>query len=155
MLRQRGEDPWVRLEMCDGWVVGALRAGVESAMVIERRAGVVKCYDRAGNVERVVCEGEDGWVDLVFCDGEGGMVEGEEGDGNGGDGVWSASLHPVLNMIRIADPDKGESANVRVVRREGVLCFALGREGEVGIRAGEALVREADGGDGMGDGGYV
>lgn len=65
--------------------------------------------------------------------------------------ISTASIHPIYNLIRIADPKKGEKANVTIQREEGVFCFAGvegvvdGREGlggEVAIRKGEVLLRE-------------
>lgn len=59
--------------------------------------------------------------------------------------VWIASVDPLLNMIRIADPAKGENPNVAVVRREGVNVYAAA---EQGIRAGETLLRAGEGTEG-------
>ena len=64
--------------------------------------------------------------------------------------VWSAGVDPLLNLIRIADLNKGEEPNVEVVQREGLFVIALGNQGggEVAIKAGESLLRAGDGGEG-------
>ena len=56
-------------------------------------------------------------------------------------------LTPLTDLIRAADPDKGEVANVRVEQREGVEVFALGKAGQdVAIKNGETLLRNAEAG---------
>lgn len=122
VLHSVGADSWERLEVCDGWVLSSMMEQIERAMRVSRQPVFGKVFDGAGRLE-----------------GVGVANQGEEE--KEGDAVWSASLHPVFNMIRVADVGRGERPNVRVVRREGWVCFALGG----GIRAGEALVREGDG----------
>jgi len=57
--------------------------------------------------------------------------------------VWTGRLEPCLSMIRIADPAKNETPNVRIVRKEGVEVFTLGDKDTVAIRAGAPLLRAA------------
>lgn len=141
VFAQVGTDQFSRLEVCDGWVLSTLVAKIESAMRVFRKPGFAKVFDREGKVERAVCAGEEGWSG-VLC---------EKGGGDGE--VWCASVSPIFNMIRVADPAKGERANVRVVRREGVLCYAVSGDGtEPAVRAGEALLRAADGDGEEGEG---
>jgi len=60
--------------------------------------------------------------------------------------VWVGSIHPLFNMIRVADASIGEKANVIVKEAEGITCVATGfaREGESCIKAGEVILRPAD-----------
>jgi len=154
VMEELGVDQWVRLEACDGWVLTDLKSKIDMAMRMSEGPVCAKVFDRAGVLERVVCSRDLGWNDLVTRGGESVMVEG------GGDvetwnvsGSWIGSIHPIFNMIRVADPAKGERPNVAVVRREGVLCYAIGGgRGEPAIKAGEALVRAEDGVVGLGMG---
>ncbi len=106
-------------------------------MRISHGPGVAKVYSRGGMVEKTIYADDDEWRDLVDG-GEGG--EEREGD----EVVWRATIYPVLNMVRVADKGRGEVPNVRFLRREGLVGVALGEEGEVAVRAGEALVRAGD-----------
>lgn len=140
-LQQAGTDQWRKLEMCDGWVLLTLMDKIESAMRISQGPGFAKVYSRGGMVEKTVYADDDEWQDLVDVGDE----EERGGEGGEGDGVvWSASIHPVLNMVRVADEGRGEVPNVRFLRREGLVGVALGEDGEVAVRAGEALVRAGD-----------
>jgi len=137
VLQQAGTDQWRKLEMCDGWIILTLMDKIESAMRISHGPGVAKVYSRGGMVEKTIYADDDEWRDLVDG-GEGG--EEREGD----EVVWRATIYPVLNMVRVADKGRGEVPNVRFLRREGLVGVALGEEGEVAVRAGEALVRAGD-----------
>lgn len=114
---------------------------IESAMRISQGPGSAKIYSRGGMVEKTVYADDDEWRDLddVRDEEERGGLEREEDEV-----VWRATIYPVLNMVRVADEGRGEVPNVRFLRREGLVGCALGEEGEVAVRAGEALIRAGD-----------
>lgn len=60
--------------------------------------------------------------------------------------VWVAGIDPLFNMIRIADPAKGESPNVLVVQKDILYVYAIKTDdGLPAIKTGEPLLRAADG----------
>lgn len=151
-------DAFTHLKLCDGWVLHALRQNIESVMRIEIRPHCAKVFDQDGMVERELRKGDEGWASLFpggsndasMREGKDGKVhEPEDEDG----GVWIASINPIFNLIRIADPSKGEIPNVGFVQRGGEMCvFAVDKKGdktdttehedtETTIKAGQPLLR--------------
>jgi hypothetical protein len=138
-------DPFEYLEMCDGWVLNTLLAKIMQETRIA-----------TGPVLEKVLDGDEmgAWLRSVRTNYQSSagsaMSTNNESDGSDSkdacENVWVGSIHPLFNMIRVADASIGEKANVIVKEAEGITCVATGfaREGESCIKAGEVILRPAD-----------
>lgn len=152
-------DAFTHLKLCDGWVLHALRQKIESAMRISTRPHCAKVFDQDGMLKSTLGEGDKGW-DRLFPSGSADdsmMGDNEhEGQESEDERVWIGGINPIFNLIRIADPSKGEIPNVGFVQRGGEMyVFAMGKNGdkpdktdtiehedtEITIKAGQPLLR--------------
>ncbi|MCJ1286613.1 hypothetical protein MMC26_005959 [Xylographa opegraphella] len=95
-------DPVRELERTDGWILNTLFAKLMHSTQITKGVRHAKKYDVVG---KLVSE-------------EAPAPEPLDED------VWVGSIHPIFAMIKLADSEKGESANVSVEQGKGVQCFA-------------------------------
>ncbi|MCJ1377875.1 hypothetical protein MMC17_000971 [Xylographa soralifera] len=121
-------DPVAHLEKTDGWVLNTLFAKIIHSTQITKGARHAKMYDDIGK--------------LVYEEAPAPKPVDED--------VWVGSIHPIFSMVKLADRDKGESANVIVEVGKGVKCFAPSNvdldssaksQDIVWIRAGEDILR--------------
>lgn len=133
LFHKSNTDQFLKLSNVDGWIINTLIANINAGMSISHGPRYAKCFGADGMLDKAYGPWDDGWDALT------GHEDHEDR------AVWIASVDPLLNMIRIADPAKGEKPNVAVVRREGVNVYAAT---EQGIRAGETLLRAGEGTEG-------
>ena len=143
-----GTDQFDNLSLIDGWMLCTLQRKIASAMRTSTSARYVKCFRDDGDLGAAFGAWDPRWA-LLTAPSRTGQQQHRGADSSSSpsseddneDDIWIASIHPVLNMIRVADPDKGERPNVVVVDGDEVYVFAA----EGGIRAGEALLRAGNG----------
>lgn len=147
-----GEDPFVNLRNTDGWVLNVLVTKIKAAMRVTRvpedptttfttpdsLPHFTKRYNEKGDLVSQHLAGEPCPAGLTARPDAQSKFLKEVGN------VRVGRLDPILDMIPIADPAKGEKPNVRVERKEGVKVFALS-EGECGVvlYEGDVLLRAA------------
>lgn len=120
-------DQFLNLSQVDGWIITSLLSKIDKAIRISKGPRYVKCF-RA-----------DGMLDTAFgpWDMRWEPPKDQEDEDNA---TWVAGIDSLFNMIRIADPTKGEISNVALVQKEGVNVFAV-----KDIKKGEPLLRAAEG----------
>ena len=144
-------DPLTRMKECDGWMINELMWKVKRATRITKGPRWIKVYDEDGKIVREVRG-----VEIT-------KVLEEMKEDVGGEEVWVGTMHPVFSLLKVADEEKGEKANVMVEEGDVLRCVVVGSE-QVGnedvtmeggdqkrepcIKAGEALRRAADAGTG-------
>ncbi|KAL9610945.1 MAG: hypothetical protein Q9167_004387 [Letrouitia subvulpina] len=133
--KAKGEDYWRYLKYADGWMINTMLAKIQHATRVSRGPVYSKVFDDRGKLrQRLYHGGSKGERD-------GRAFKGPRTD----DDVWVGRLDPLLNMIKVADPAKGEVPNVAVTIREGVEVYALKGDGVAKdkpcIAAGEVLLR--------------
>ena len=138
-------DQFLKLSLVDGWVIYTLLSKIQRSMRIDQSPRYAKRFDADGMLDLTFGpgDGKERWEELVTD-----VVSREGNDEQFS--TWTARIDLLLNMIRIADPAKGETPNVKIVQREGVSVYAVKKRGEPAvIRAGEVLLRA--GVDGTGE----
>ncbi|KAI4157614.1 MAG: hypothetical protein LQ342_008141 [Letrouitia transgressa] len=135
--RAKGEDYWHFLKYADGWMINTMLAKIQHATQVSRGPVYSKSFDGKGKLrQRFYHGGSKGEQDRSVFKSQSTV-----------DDVWVGRLDPLLNMIRVADPAKGEVPNVAVTVREGLEVYAPGGDGAAKhkpcILAGEALLRPA------------
>jgi len=139
-------DPFAHLDKTDGWMLNTLFSKTTTAMRVSLAPRYVKIFNDDGVLESAFSSSNNTRRnDLNGRQNRDNEEEEEE------EGVWVGSITPTFDMIRVADPGRGEVANVVVGWKEGVWVRAVGSggvEGGVAVRAGGPLVRAGDwGGD--------
>lgn len=133
--KAKGEDYWRFLKYADGWMINTILAKIQHGTQVSRGPVYTKSYDIKGKLrQRLYHDGSEWERERSVFKGESTVEE-----------VWVGRLDPILNMIKVADPAKGEVPNVAVTMREGVEVRALGdeRASRAAIPTGEALLRPA------------
>ena len=118
----------------EGWVISALQAKIEKAMLVSNKPRYVKKFNEHG----MLVDAFGAW-DARMDNPMNTSEEKEEEDK-----IWIARINPLIDMIRTADPAKGEVPNVDVVHRENTTVYAVVGGEEPAIRAGETLLRAPD-----------
>ena len=137
-FEQTDTDQFAYLDTCDGWIINTLMSKISTAMRVSKSPRYAKTFDRHANLLSIVTPSDEAWSDIVFKEG---ARSPDEQDLQ----PWIASIQPIFNLIRVADPDKGEIPNVAVVQDEGIRCYAISRDGlEPAIKLGQVLVRAGD-----------
>ncbi len=132
-----GIDPFEKLEMTEGWVINSVMSKINTAMRVTRSPRYGKLFDEGGMLDAAFSANDPRWNHLTHETGE---TEQEEEEKE----VWVGTLTPTFDMIRIADPSRGEIPNVKVVQKEYLMVYAL----DGGIEKGKALWRAPDGPNG-------
>lgn len=143
---QGSKDPFENLEMYDGWVLNTLLAKIMQETRIATGPVLEKVLD---GVEMGAWLRSVGTNHQSFA-GSAMNINNESAGSDSKDAcedVWVGRIHPLFNMIRVVDASIGEKANVIVKEAEGITCVATGipREWEPCIKAGEVILRPADG----------
>lgn len=144
---------FLKLRQVDGWIVNTLLAKINRAMRVSDGPRYAKSFGADGMLADEFGPWDQRWDDLTTNHHSNNATNGKEkekqkknDDDNKEKSTWIASLNPLLNMIRIADPAKGEIPNVVIVQTDRVNVFAVQTEdGGVVIRAGEPLLRAKEG----------
>ena len=143
-FEQTDMDQFAHLPICDGWMINTLMAKVEIAMRVTNAPRYIKFFDSDGMFTAAVTPFEKDFTDVLEQ-----SIRASPPNNPAPrkyNKPWVGSIHPFFNMIRVADPDKGEKPNVLFVHREVMQCLAVGGDGkEPAIREGEPLLRVADG----------
>lgn len=149
---------FLKLSQLDGWMVNTLLAKINRAMRVFDGPRYAKCFHADGMLADEFGPWDQRWDGLANNHNSHNATNGEENEkqkeneDNNEKSTWIASLDSLLNMIRIADPTKGETPNVVIVQTAKVNVFALPTEhGGLAIRAGEPLLRAKDGATEDGD----
>lgn len=130
-------DQFLKLSQLDGWIINTLLVKINRVMRISKSPRYVKCFRADGMLDTAFGPWDERWDALTK------PPQGEEDES-----VWISSIDSLFNLIRIADPTKGEIPNVAVIQREGVKVYAAKTDGGPAIKAGEPLLRAADGVEG-------
>ena len=131
-------DQFFKLRQLDGWIINTLLVKINRAMRISQGPRYVKCFRGDGILDSAFGPGDNRWESLT-------KLPKEQED----KAIWIASIDSAFNMIRIANPAKGEVPNVVVVQREGMNVYAMMTDRNPAIKAGEPLLRAPDGGEGL------
>ena len=144
-FEQTDTDQFAHLEYCDGWLINTLISKITTSMRISQSPRYAKLFNLDGNLVSAFTPFNDLWNEITQAEPM--MVqENDDAETWKDQNPWIGSIHPIFNMIRIADSTKGEIPNVVFVQREGIQCYAISRNGlEPAIRKGEPLLRAADG----------
>ena len=149
LFENSNTDQFLKLSQVDGWVVYTLLAKIHCAMQISKTPNYYKRFDMSGMLTifgpwnnkgpggEVISNTSNTINTATTTETDKELETGNGNDGENEKSIWIASIHPLLNMIRIANPIKGEVPNVAAVKREGVSVYAMKK----GIRAGEVLLR--------------
>lgn len=146
---------FLRLSQVDGWMVNTLLAKINRAMCVSDGPRYAKSFGADGMLAEEFGPWDQRWDGLTVnhhsdnaTEGKGKEKQEEENDDDDSkenSTTWIASINPLLNMIRIADPAKGEIPNVVIVHTAQVRVFAAERgDGGVVIQLGESLLRAKD-----------
>ena len=147
LLQQSASDQFDYLDKCDGWLINTLISKIDTAMRVSRVPRYAKVFNEDANLVNAFTPFDQEWADTVRTESTRRENQAEPWKDND---PWVASIHPIFNLIRVADPAKGEKPNVMVVQREGVKCYAFSSNGmEPAIQRGEPLLRAADDGEGI------
>lgn len=148
LLADTTTDQWILLSQLDGWIIHALLAKISKAMRVSTSPHYAKVYSTENTIIGAFGPEHPRW-DLVTQILKDKIVE-EKND----EPVWSAGIDSLRDLIRVADPAKGESPNVEVVQKEGLSVVAVKKQGggeqgsaDPAIKAGEPLLRAGDEGD--------
>lgn len=134
LFENTNTDQFLKLSQLDGWVLYTLLFKINRVMRISQGPRYAKSFRHDGMLDTAFGPWDERWEGLTNLP-----------NGQKDSSIWTASIDSLFNMIRIADPAKGEIPNVAVVQREGVNVYAVKTDGELTIRAGEPLLRAADG----------
>ena len=147
LLEQSGGDQFDHLDKCDGWLINTLISKIDTAMRVSQGPRYAKVFDSVSNVVDAFTPYHTQWADTVRPKP---ICEEDQPEPWKDKEPWIASIHPIFNLIRVADPAKGEKPNVVVMQREAIRCYAFRADGvEPAIRKGEPLLRAADTEEGM------
>ena len=120
-------DPFTILKKTDGWVINTLMSKISNSMRVSRGPRYAKIYNNQANLKTAFGKFDERWSNIIHTD-------------DPDEETWIGSINPVFNLIRIADPSKGEVPNVVVVQKSGLHVYAISA-----IEKGQALLRAADG----------
>ncbi|KAK3175872.1 hypothetical protein OEA41_007194 [Lepraria neglecta] len=120
-------DPFTILKKTDGWVINTLMSKISNSMRVSRGPRYAKIYNNQANLKTAFGKFDDRWSNIAHTD-------------DPDEETWIGSINPVFNLIRVADPSKGEVPNVVVVQKSGLHVYAISA-----IEKGQALLRAADG----------
>jgi len=134
-------DQFAQLDKCDGWIINTLMSKISTSMRVSKSPRYAKVFNLDGNIVSAFTPFDQGWNDIMHEE----PLREDPYPWKDKD-PWIGSIHSIFNMIRIANPAKGETPNVVVVQREGLQCYAVSKNGlEPAIEAGQPLLRAADG----------
>ena len=119
-------DQFQNLAQIDGWVLNTLLVKINRVMNVSQTPRYVKYFRPDGMVDTAFGPNDDRWT----------HVPREPEDQS----TWIASIDSLVCLVGVADPAKGETPNVTIVRREGVHVYAA-----TAIKAGEPLLRAGNG----------
>ncbi|CAD6572761.1 MAG: hypothetical protein ASARMPREDX12_005434 [Alectoria sarmentosa] len=131
-------DQFFKLRQLDGWIINTLLVKINRVMRISQSPRYVKSFRADGKLDCAFGPNDERWNSLTK------LPKDQEDKA-----IWIASIDSAFNLIRIADPAKGEVPNVAVVQREGMNVYAINSNSNPAIKAGEPLLRAADGGEGL------
>ena len=145
-------DPFGQLDETDGWIINTLLSKITTAMHVTKEPRYCKLFDENGMLEQSFSPNDTYWSNLMRgselgdSDSDSLFSRGRDSKSpkddlssdKGEEEVWIATLNPIFDMLRVADPMLGEIPNVRVVQTEGISVYAL----KGGIRKGQALLRQ-------------
>lgn len=159
LFESKETNQFLNLGQVDGWIVNTLLAKINRAMRVSDGPSYAKSFGADGMLADEFGPWDQRWNGLTNNHNSNNATNGEEkekqntnDDDDKGKSTWIASLDTLLNMIRIADPAKGEIPNVVIVQTDRVHVFAVHTEdGGVAIRAGEPLLRAKEGATEMSD----
>ena len=134
LFENTNTDQFVNLGILDGWIINTLLVKINRAMRITKGPRYVKCFGADGMLDTAFGPWDERWEGLAE------ILKNQEDKTH-----WIASIDSLFNMIRIADPVLGETPNVTVVLREGVNVYAIETDAGPAIKAGEPLLRAAEG----------
>lgn len=137
LFKNSNRDQFSKLSQVDGWIIYTLLVKINRAMRIHKGPRYVKRFQADGTLDAAFGPWDKRW--------EGPPKLSKEQEDKS---IWIASIDSLFNMIRIADPAKGETPNVAVIQKEGVHVYAVKADGGLAIKAGEPLLRAADGVEG-------
>lgn len=129
-------DQFFKLRQLDGWIINTLLVKINRVMRISQGPRYVKSFRADGMLDSAFGPGDERWDGLT-------KLPKEQED----KAIWIASIDSAFNLIRIADPAKGEYPNVVVVQRERLNVYAINTNSNPAIKAGEPLLRAAEGGE--------
>ena len=133
LFENTNTDQFLKLSQLDGWILYTLLIKINRVMRISRGPRYAKCFQADGMLDTAFGPWDQRWEELELPNAQ------EDSS------IWIASIDSLYNMIRIADPTRGETPNVAVVQREGVNVYAVKTDDVPAIKAGEPLLRAADG----------
>lgn len=135
-LASTNTDQFANLDKFDGWIIHALLSKISRGMRVLKGPQYAQVYHKDTKPKISFGPNHPCWKDLTT------KLPGNKDDDSL---VWIAGINPLLNMIRIADPAKGESANVAVLQEDALFVFAAETgDGSLAVRAGEPLLRTED-----------
>lgn len=126
LFQKTDTDQFERLAQVDGWMLNTLLVKINRVMNVSQTPRYVKYFRPDGMLVTAFGPDDDRWT----------HVPREPEDQS----TWIASIDSLVSLIGIADPAKGETPNVTIVRREGVHVYAA-----TAIKAGEPLLRAGNG----------
>ena len=122
LFRKTNTDQFERLAQVDGWMLNTLLVKINRVVNVSQTPRYVKYFRADGMLDTAFGPDDDRWTHVP--------TEPED------QSTWIASIDSLVWLVGIADPEKGETPNVTVVRREGVHVYAA-----TAIKAGEPLLR--------------
>lgn len=122
LLRKNNTDQFRKLAQVDGWMLNTLLIKINRVINVSQTPRYVKYFRPDGMLDTAFGPDDDRWAHVP--------TEPED------QSTWIASIDSLVCLIRVADPAKGETPNVTIVRREGVHVSAA-----TAIKAGEPLFR--------------
>ena len=130
-------DQFANLSKLDGWIIHALLSKISRGMRVSKGPQYAQVFHKDGKRKIVLGPGHPHWEDLTK------LPDNKDDD----DSIpWVAGIDTLFNLIRIADPGKGESPNVVVVQKRRLYVYAVQPDdGGRAIKAGEPLLKAADG----------
>ncbi|KAL6716159.1 hypothetical protein ACLMJK_005725 [Lecanora helva] len=143
IMQQAGGDQFDHFDRCDGWMINTMLTKIELALRVSSRPHYAKVFNGRAMLDYTLTPYDENLQDLVHEILP--IVDQEKGTPSKDDEPWIGSLHTMFNLIRVADPTKGETPNVVVVQREEMKVYAFSGLGiEPAIKKGEPLLRAAD-----------
>ena len=126
LFRTYNTDQFERLAQVDGWMLNTLLVKINRVINVSQTPRYVKFFRPDGMLDTAFGPDDDRWA----------HVPREPAD----QPTWIASIDSLVWLIGVANPAKGETPNVTIVRREGVHVYS-----SKAIKAGEPLLRAGNG----------